>query len=1410
MNELVDVLTDAKDDLQMTVREVYTLAIGILLFLRYSGLVALRCGQVNGELVSSVCVQLLCSIVIGGTLWWIVGHGISHGEGLLFGTTNYLPSLDINKFDFLWVIEFMIAVTSLDGLQSMLVGRISFVGYGLIITSLLVFSIPLTFHTVWGTSSWLRPDSVNVFYFGLFDPSGATTAFLYSGGSALACSYIIGGRNLESSVLSGISHQRVMEGHNYFSQASGLFFIWMAVFVQVGNGVVQGEIDITNLGKGITFVLVMTSFSTVAAILCSVDINKYYRVSSVINAIIASLNASCSVCHCVAIAWAPLIGLIAAVLYFATRTLIEKLKIDDPFVVIGTQFIPAVWGAIAVALFAEEHYFTTNTRSNGLFYGGTDLLASQILAVIVIPLWGFVSTSSVLLIVKKATRVLTTDDSNDHGGYYCDIDGMFNPHIASEDMIEDFGTHRDLPDDKSAAPCHTAIGDDRTTNASEIDFSVGITKTTDVKVSQRSSQAVRWLIFCVVLSASLGSSLAQSETITLDLSSDTNSTADFSEIFNNLTRQVTETKDSINVVWALLCAIIVFSMQLGFCFLESGGVRSSSVINITFKNIGDCAIGSMCWWITGYGISYGDGGIFFPTSSELFVLSPHPEYEGGKQLAHFFLSFTYMTTAVTIVSGAVAERISLPAYYVFVVGLSSFFYPMVVRSVWSMYGFLSPFSNNMIGSGSLDFAGSIVIHLFGGVFALVAARIMGQRQLPDGVDVFSIRGIELSAGHNKFQTASGTLFLWFAWFAFNAGGVLQISDGGSIVAANAVVTTLLASGSGGIIGLLTSRLFLGYFDVSHVCNSVLVGLVSITAGCAYISPSYAPLVGAVGCFFYMIFRHIRIKLRIDDVIDAGAVHFGGGLWGALSTGLFSDCDRIRLATGVKTYSDCGLFISGEWTLLGVQVTTVVCVAAWSVLCSTILCFGLKYTIGLRVDPLYELNGIDQSEHKAHSYDYIERIQAEREKAVEAQQVAEKVTQAMSQFSLDEAASIMKEARTRHDLELYKYFDTLLSNLRLYKPYLPDTLFRDVTIENNGDCPSTSTMSTESKTCSTAPTSTLGNKLGTGLSKYPRSTLLHARLSDNHEMTSISERVLKYTSIIALFEDSVRESRGCLVRVEGNSLMGVWGISGFVAMSAHVATRVSLSVLSRYKNIIQGTEDKHLGDPLYGLTGCQNCILHTAIVGGCVIAGNIGTTTTRSSIILGSSVNQVTTLSQIGIYIKSKLIIGSHVAQSIVSDYECRPVDVIGGEYFGSRQEVFEIIGKCNQVEDSREWMYEIQHPEVKTSKHEDYYDAFRNMRSGNYSLAISSFSAYLRKNPGDIGTHRLMGIARSLDFDSRYKPVDFGRLVTFPPFELYAGECLPRNIAIDVLVAIIAIVVSASSASNSYSDSDENTTASID
>lgn len=410
----------------------------------------------------------------------------------------------------------------------------------------------------------------------------------------------------------------------------------------------------------------------------------------------------------------------------------------------------------------------------------------------------------------------------------------------------------------------------------------------------------------------------------------------------------------LDIIWILVAGVLVFFMQCGFAMLEAGSVQEKNVLNIIYKNFMDVAIASITFFLVGYAFAYGDG------NDNAFI--------GGANFAlvneelntwhSWFFQFAFAATASTIVSGSVAERCAINAYYIYSFFMSFIIYPVVVHWVWDTEGWISAFNPNAVGTnGLIDFAGSGVVHMVGGFAGLVAAKILGPR-----LGRFDENGkVQELRPHSVTMQALGTLILWTGWYGFNCGSTLAASGGAAGLAGRVAVTTTLAAGSAAIAAALIGIAFMKDKNPTIVCNGVLAGLVSITAGCATVTPGSAIAVGFIGGLLYYVFSKTLLKLQIDDPLDAFPVHGGCGMWGVLAVGIFSQRDEINDAYSV----DNDAVASGEQ--FGIQLLGVVAIAGWTIVTSAILFTVIKLTVGFRVDPEIEAKGLDITEHGGVAY-----------------------------------------------------------------------------------------------------------------------------------------------------------------------------------------------------------------------------------------------------------------------------------------------------------------------------------------------------------------------------------------------------------------------------------------------------------
>merc|ERR1719316_1590810 len=351
--------------------------------------------------------------------------------------------------------------------------------------------------------------------------------------------------------------------------------------------------------------------------------------------------------------------------------------------------------------------------------------------------------------------------------------------------------------------------------------------------------------------------------------------------------------ESLDAIWMLLAGLLVFFMHAGFSLLEAGSVRFKNAQNILGKNLLVITAGFLCWYAVGWTLAYGapEEPNKFAGSKELFMTD---FWEDKTKFRQWFFQGAFCATSCTIVSGAVAERIQLKGFAIYSVILTSVIYPIVAYWGWSGNGFLSYTdsegnSASSVGSNYMDFAGSGIVHLVGGVGALVGSLCVGPRK-----GRFEVGKEQEFTAHSIPFVVLGTFCLWFGWYGFNPGSTLSMKTASDAHTAGlvAVNTTLAPCASGLFIFLLRAKFVAPkLLDVGGFCNGILAGLVSITAGCAFVKPWEALIIGLLGGLVYQGASMLLQKLKIDDVVDAFPVHGACGIWGVLALGLFGNPDE---------------------------------------------------------------------------------------------------------------------------------------------------------------------------------------------------------------------------------------------------------------------------------------------------------------------------------------------------------------------------------------------------------------------------------------------------------------------------------------------------------------------------------------
>lgn len=417
------------------------------------------------------------------------------------------------------------------------------------------------------------------------------------------------------------------------------------------------------------------------------------------------------------------------------------------------------------------------------------------------------------------------------------------------------------------------------------------------------------------------------------------------------TYTITDLALSLDTVWMLLAAMLVFFMQPGFALVEAGFTRTKNTANILMKNLLDFMLGSLLFWAIGFGVMFGAGS--FAGMPHFFNIS---FYDTQLPVEGFLVFQTvFCATAATIVSGAMAERTKFSMYLAYTVLISVLIYPVSGHWTWGggwlMNGEEGSFMMNTFGTTFHDFAGSTVVHSVGGWVALVGAAIIGPRIGKYGKD----RKSRAIPGHNLTIACLGVFILWFGWFGFNPGSQLAASgEGNRLAISHVFLTTNLAACAGGFLSLIVAWMKYKKPSLSLTLNGVLAGLVGITAGCDLVSPVGAVLIGAI-CGTVMVYAvdFIDHVLKIDDPVGASSVHGVCGFLGTVLTGLFA--------------TEQGLFYSGSANFLLAQLFGAAIVGCWAAFMGFVVFKGLDIVHGLRVTPRVEEEGLDIYEHGETAY-----------------------------------------------------------------------------------------------------------------------------------------------------------------------------------------------------------------------------------------------------------------------------------------------------------------------------------------------------------------------------------------------------------------------------------------------------------
>ena len=387
--------------------------------------------------------------------------------------------------------------------------------------------------------------------------------------------------------------------------------------------------------------------------------------------------------------------------------------------------------------------------------------------------------------------------------------------------------------------------------------------------------------------------------------------------------------EGIDMIWLATASALVFLMQAGFALLESGMSRAKNALNVVMKNYTDVCFGTIIFWLLGYGLMFGDNPSGWFGTSDFAPNDAEPMTWGV-----ILFQTMFAATAATIASGAMAERTRFGAYLIGALMITGVIYPVFGSWVWNADGWLAQL-------GFIDFAGSTVVHSVGAWCALAGIIVVGNR-----MGRFDAKGKPREIrGHNLTLVALGGFILWFGWFGFNGGSTLVASVDIGLINLNTQLAAA-AGASGAIVAAVISRRAILLTDT---VNGSLAGLVGITAGCATMLPGYAMITGLVAGVLCSFGQRLLLKMRLDDVVGAVAVHGFAGAWGTIAAGLFFVDDPFNAA------------------IVYVQILGVGACFLWTFITAMVMYVLITITVGLWASPQHEQRGLDLTEHAEIGY-----------------------------------------------------------------------------------------------------------------------------------------------------------------------------------------------------------------------------------------------------------------------------------------------------------------------------------------------------------------------------------------------------------------------------------------------------------
>ncbi|KAM5553412.1 ammonium transporter 1 member 1 [Rosa sericea] len=459
--------------------------------------------------------------------------------------------------------------------------------------------------------------------------------------------------------------------------------------------------------------------------------------------------------------------------------------------------------------------------------------------------------------------------------------------------------------------------------------------------------------------------------------------------FSAVDSKFVDTSYAVDTTYLLFSAYLVFSMQLGFAMLCAGSVRAKNTMNIMLTNVLDAAAGGLFYYLFGFAFAFGGPSNGF-IGRHFFGLKEVPN-SLGFDYSHFLYQWAFAIAAAGITSGSIAERTQFVAYLIYSSFLTGFVYPVVSHWIWSADGWASAFNttNLLFGSGVIDFAGSGVVHMVGGIAGLWGAYIEGPRI---GRFDHSGRSVALR-GHSATLVVLGTFLLWFGWYGFNPGSFnkILVSYGATYygqwsAVGRTAVTTTLAGCTAALTTLFGKRILSGHWNVTDVCNGLLGGFAAITSGCSVVEPWAAIICGFVAAVVLCACNKLAGKVKYDDPLEAAQLHGGCGAWGIIFTALFASKKYVNEVYPGVPGRPYGLFMGGGGKLLGAHLIQILVITGWVSATMGPLFFILHKLKLLRISAEDEMAGMDMTRHGGFAYAYHDEDDAVKPAGIQLRKV----------------------------------------------------------------------------------------------------------------------------------------------------------------------------------------------------------------------------------------------------------------------------------------------------------------------------------------------------------------------------------------------------------------------------------------